>query len=251
MLFDLTIITGASRGMGLAMAQQLLTPQSKLLCISRQTSTALDALALEKRASLTQWSLDLAHSTAAAEQLQAWLTALQLEHIQSATLINNACVIPEIVPLHAADPSGLAHALRVGLEAPMLLSAAFLNATRHWPIAKKVLNISSGLGRRAMASQSAYCAAKAGLDHFSRCLALDEALQPHGARVCALSPGIIDTEMQVQLREADATQFPDRNSFSDLYAQGQLTPPDVAAKRVLTYLMRADFGDQPVADVRH
>jgi benzil reductase ((S)-benzoin forming) len=48
MLFDLTIITGASRGMGLAMAQQLLTPQSKLLCISRQTSTALDALALEK-----------------------------------------------------------------------------------------------------------------------------------------------------------------------------------------------------------
>ena len=251
MLFDLTIITGASRGMGLAMAQQLLTPKCKLLCISRQTSTALDALALEKGASLTQWRLDLADSTAAAEQLQAWLTALPVEHIQSATLINNACVIPDIVPLHAADPTDLAHALRVGLEAPMLLSAAFLNATRYWPIAKKVLNISSGLGRRAMASQSAYCAVKAGLDHFSRCLALDEALQPHGARVCALSPGIIDTEMQVQLREADATQFPDRSSFSDLYAQGQLTPPDVAAKRVLTYLMRADFGDQPVADVRH
>ena len=247
----LTIITGASRGMGLAMAQQLLSPDAMLLCIARHSNTALAAQALQNGALLTQWSLDLANSSAAAEQLSAWLQALPAEQLHSATLINNAGFIPGIVPLHASAPADLAQALRVGLEAPMLLSAAFLQATRHWPIPKKILNISSGLGRRAMASQSAYCAAKAGLDHFTRCMALDEALQPHGARVCALSPGIIDTDMQVQLREADAAQFPDRGSFSDLHRHGQLTPPAIAAERVLSYLMRADFGEQPVADVRH
>ena len=237
--------------MGLAMAQQLLSPHSLLLCISRQTNAALQEQALQRGTRLTQWSMGLAHSADAAQQLQTWLGKLPAEQIHSATLINNACVIPDIVPLHASQPNDLAHALRVGLEAPMLLSAAFLNATRHWPINKKVLNISSGLGRRAMASQSAYCAVKAGLDHFTRCLALDEALQPYGARVCALAPGVIDTDMQVQLRQADAVQFPDVQSFSNLYDQGQLTPPDEAAKRVLTYLMRPDFGEQPVADVRN
>ena len=74
------------------------------------------------------------------------------------------------------DADDLARALRVGLEAPMQLTAAFLGATDAWTVPRKVLNISSGLGRRAMASQAAYCAAKAGMDHFTRCVALDEAL---------------------------------------------------------------------------
>jgi NAD(P)-dependent dehydrogenase (short-subunit alcohol dehydrogenase family) len=46
----------------------------------------------------------------------------------------------------------------------------------------------------AMASQSAYCAAKAGMDHFTRCMALDEAHQPRGAKVCSVSPGVIATD---------------------------------------------------------
>ena len=87
----------------------------------------------------------------------------------------------------------------------MLMTGAFLHATEHWSVPRKVLNISSGLGRRAMASQTAYCAAKAGMDHFTRCLALEEAIKPAGAKVCSLAPGVIDTDMQVQLRSANAT----------------------------------------------
>ena len=57
----------------------------------------------------------------------------------------------------------------------VLLSAAFVAATRGWTGSRRVLNISSGLGRRAMASSAAYCAVKAGMDHFSRAVALEEA----------------------------------------------------------------------------
>ena len=56
--------------------------------------------------------------------------------------------------------------------------------------------------------------------------------------------------MQVQLRSADVAQFPDRGSFEGLKIQGQLTSPEEAARRVLAYLARPDFGEQPVADVR-
>ncbi len=165
-------------------------------------------------------------------------------------VINNAGMIPRVSPLSAADPDELAQVMRVDLEAPLLLSAAFLGATEGWDVPRRVLNISSGLGRRPMASQAPYCAAKAGMDHFTRCLALEEAGKPNGAKVCSLAPGVIDTDMQVQLRSADAAAFPDRGRFEQLKSDGQLDSPEAAARKVLAYLARPDFGAEPVADVR-
>lgn len=246
----LYVLTGASRGMGLAMAQQLLRPGHTLLCLSRQTNPELQAQALSSGATLLQWQQDLADGTGASARLAHWLGAQDGAAYASATLINNAGVIPRIGPLQDADANDLAHALRVGLEAPLLLCAAFLNATQGWPGLRRVLNISSGLGRRPMASQSAYCAAKAGMDHFTRCLALEEATKPHGAKVCSLAPGVIDTDMQVQLRNANASAFPDRARFAQLHAMGQLSSPEDAARQVLAYVNRPDFGAEAVADVR-
>lgn len=245
----LFILTGASRGMGLAMAQQLLVPNHTLLCISRRENTALTAQARTAGATLEQWPLDLALSGEAASQLQQWLSRPGTRHA-SATLINNAGIIPAIAPLSALTPEHIAQALRVDLEAPMALTAAFLAATENWNVPRKVLNISSGLGRRPMASQAVYCAAKAGMDLYTRCVALEEALKPNGARLCSLAPGVIDTDMQVQLRGADAAAFPDRARFEQLKSGGQLDSPEAAARKVLAFLQRADFGSEPVADVR-
>lgn len=246
----LTILTGASRGMGLAMARQLLRPGRTLLCISRRSNATLASEAAAQGATLLQWEQDLADSGPAAQRLRNWLHQAPVGGFASATLINNAGVIPPIAPLSASADADLAMALRVGLEAPMLLCATFLGATQGWGIPRKVLNISSGLGRRAMASQAAYCAAKAGMDHFTRCMALDEATKPHGAKVCSLAPGVIDTDMQIQLRSADPGAFPDVQNFAQLKSTGMLTSPEAAAARVLAWLDRTDFGSNPVADVR-
>ncbi|MBS0506970.1 MAG: SDR family NAD(P)-dependent oxidoreductase [Proteobacteria bacterium] len=255
---QLFVLTGASRGMGLAMAQQLLQPGHTLVCMARNSNAQL-AAAVPAGATLEQWTVDLSDPAPAALRLHAWLVQQSAGRYASATLINNAGVIPRIAPLSACtsarDMAEQASALRLGLEAPMLLSAAFLGATEAWGAAphgaaRKVLNISSGLGRRAMASQAAYCAAKAGLDHFTRCLALDEAAKAHGAKVCSLAPGVIDTDMQVQLRGAKEVDFPDVQNFASLKTGGMLTSPTAAAARVLAWLERADFGSQPVADVR-
>ena len=252
---DLTILTGASRGMGLAMARQLLRPGHLLLCLSRQVNPELEQQARAAGVHLEQWSQDLADANEAVERLERWLHSLHPPSINSATLINNAGLLPSIVPLQDCPADELVQALRVGLEAPMLLSGAFLRATQAWVDAgwqgeRKLLNISSGLGRRAMAAQSPYCAAKAGLDHFSRCVALEQAQQPHGAKVVSLAPGVIATGMQVQMRDADPQRFPDRERFVELHQQGQLTSPEQAAARVLAWLERPDFGDPVVADVR-
>jgi benzil reductase ((S)-benzoin forming) len=245
----LFIITGASRGMGLALAQQLLLPGNSLLCISRQANAELASLAASQDVPLIQWQADLNDAAPVADLLTGWLAEQPLAY-DSATLVNNAGVIPQIAPLSDVPATEISRALRVGIEAPMLLTAAFLQATATWRIPKKVLNISSGLGRRAMASQAGYCAAKAAMDHFTRCLALEEALKPQGAKVCSLAPGVIDTDMQTQLRGAADAQFPDKAAFVGMKEGGSLTSPFEAAGRLIAYLSRSDFGSNPVADVR-
>ncbi len=245
----LTVITGASRGLGRAMAEQLLQPGRRLLCISRRSDDALAAQARKAGAELEQWQQDLADPVPAAARLAAWLQQLDAKTFDTATLINNAGTIGRPRPLSEADPAELAQALRVGLEAPMLLTAAFLGATRAWRAERRVLNISSGLGRNAMGSQAPYCAAKAGMDHFSRAVALEEK-GTGGARIVSLAPGVVDTDMQVQLRETDPALFPDRTRFENLKTEGKLDSPASAAAKVLSYLTRPDFGANPVADVR-
>ena len=248
----LTVLTGASRGLGRAIAEQLLRQpgRQQVLCISRRSDEPLAALAREAGSTLLQWTLDLAEPQQAAERLGQWLQGLDAQAFDTAALINNAGTIAPPRPLAEVQLGDVAHALRVGLEAPMLLTAAFLHATRDWRAQRKVLNISSGLGRNAMASQAPYCAAKAGMDHFSRAVALEEASSSNGARIVSLAPGVIDTDMQVQLRGSDPQQFPDRMRFVQLKQEGQLDTPAVAAEKVLRFLARADFGSSPVADVR-
>jgi NAD(P)-dependent dehydrogenase (short-subunit alcohol dehydrogenase family) len=246
----LTLITGASRGMGLAMAEQLLAAGHDLLCISRKTNDALPSRASSPEQRCEQWPQDLARSETAAARLETWLASQDASALASVTLINNAGVVPRIGPVSALPAAELAESLRVNLEAPMLLTSAFLRATQGWKAQRKVLNISSGLGRRPMGSQAAYCTGKAGIDHFTRCVALEEAARPNGAKLVSLAPGVIDTDMQVHLRSADASQFPDVGNFIGMKEKGMLTSPGEAASRILAFLARPDFGANPVADVR-
>jgi NAD(P)-dependent dehydrogenase (short-subunit alcohol dehydrogenase family) len=246
----LAIVTGASRGMGLALARLLLDAGYDLLCISRKTNDELAALAQARDRAIEQWPQDLARAETAAAKLETWLAQKAGDPPAAVTLVNNAGVLPRIGPIGDVPAADLAQALRVDLEAPMLLTGAFLRATAQWTCPRKVLNISSGLGRKAMAAQAGYCAAKAGMDHFTRCVALEEAGKPNGARVCSIAPGVIDTDMQHDLRSADGSLFPDRGMFEGLKAKGQLATPEEAAQRLLAYLQRPDFGSNPVADVR-
>lgn len=245
----LYILTGASRGMGEAVARQLLKPGHLVLGISRSVNPALISLAQAEGAELVQWPQDLAQAIPAAHKLESWLAAFDATRFASATLINNAGVVSEPGPLDQAQIEDLSNAMRVGLESCLLLTSVFLRVTKHWTAQRKVLNISSGLGRRGMAGSASYCAAKAGMDNFSRAVALEEAPLPNGARIVSLAPGVIDTDMQVQLRSTDLAKFPDAALFRDLKTSGKLMSPDEAATRVLAYLARSDFGSNPVASV--
>jgi hypothetical protein len=66
----------------------------------------------------------------------------------------------------------------------------------------------------------------------------------------SLAPGVIDTDMQTEMRSSDSAKFPEVQRFIDMKTSGQLASPQQAAARVLAWLDRPDFGSKPVADVR-
>jgi NAD(P)-dependent dehydrogenase (short-subunit alcohol dehydrogenase family) len=240
----LSIVTGSSRGLGLALTEQLLQRGHRVLAIARVET----ALPVPAGGELLVWRADLADPVPVAARLQQWLAGHATP--SSATLINNAGVVSTPGPLADGDLAELSAAVRVGLESALLLTAAFLRATAAWPVPRKVVLVSSGLGRRAMAGSASYCAAKAGMDHLARAVALEEAEHTHGAKIVSLAPGIIDTDMQVTLRTADRTRFPERDRFLGFKTAGQLDSPATAAAKLLRYVDRADFGSNPAGDVR-
>ena len=90
-------------------------------------------------------------------------------------LINNAGVIAPVGPLERADAGEIERNLAVNLVAPMLLMRRFLRATASRSPLRRIINISSGAGRRPIFGWGAYCAAKAGLDMATRVVALEAA----------------------------------------------------------------------------
>jgi NAD(P)-dependent dehydrogenase (short-subunit alcohol dehydrogenase family) len=240
------IVTGASRGLGRALAAQLIQRGERILTIQRKPDPTLD----DGGARVEQWGCDLSDPVPVAHRLAQWIAALPPKSVRSLTLINNAAGLSRLADLGDIDGVELARALRVGLEAPMLLSAAFLRASAHLGVPRRLLHVSSGLGRRAMAGSAVYNAAKAGLDHLSRSIALEEAARPGGARSVSIAPGVIDTDMQRELRGADPSAFAAQPQFAALKDNGQLDTPEGCARKLLAYLDRPDFGSHSVADIR-
>lgn len=237
----LALVTGASRGIGLAIARALLARGWTVAGLARGDMTALAG----ERFSAIQ--VDLADATAAVAALGH---ALKGQVAEEYCLINNAGVVTPVAPVGQLDAAAIARAVSLNLAGAIALTDEFLRLTANVQAPRKVVNISSGAAHTAYAGWGVYCATKAGLDHFTRCVALEQATQPNPVRVAAVAPGVVDTDMQGQLRASREADFPARQRFVDLKAGGQLQAPEAVAAKLIDYLQSPSFGDPPVVDLR-
>ncbi|MBB3111152.1 benzil reductase ((S)-benzoin forming) [Paenibacillus phyllosphaerae] len=249
-----TIVTGASRGLGEALTQRLLAPNHQLVCLARKRNEALLQQAATLGVQLTWVEQDLAELTESGGAEAFMKELLSRTAYQSAAhirLINNAGMLDPIGAASSNASEDVARHIAVNLTAPLVLSAAFLRETEHLSSDKRLMQISSGAGRHPYAGWSAYCATKAGLDHFSRCVKLEQEGLPHGARIASVAPGVIDTAMQATIRSAGEERFPSHARFVEMYETGSLTLPQEAAGKLIAYLEDDRFGEEVIADIRN
>lgn len=245
----LFIITGASRGLGDALARALLRPGHHLVCAARGDNPALVQAAAAAGITLDWHRIDLADPAAAQQWTRQMLSALP-SGFTEATLILNAGVVEPIGDIATLDAATLVPHLHVNLVSPMLMTAGFIDATQAWNCPRRILGISSGAARRPIEGWSAYSTGKAGLDMFIRAINAEYAALPAnaGVRAVALAPGVIDTDMQTAIR---THEFATAERFRSLKASGGLTSPADAATRIAAYLDRQDFGATELDDLRH
>jgi NAD(P)-dependent dehydrogenase (short-subunit alcohol dehydrogenase family) len=237
------ILTGHTRGLGAAIAENLLSRDIAVLAVSRTRN-----IELEQRfpTALAQVELDLSQP----ESLARWLAADLLRHFlsgcQSVLLINNAGTLQPVGPIEDQDVFEISRAVGLNVAVPIMLASAVAVASAD-ASDRRVMHVSSGAGRRGVAGWSVYGATKAALDQHARSVMLD---QTPNLRICSLAPGVIDTDMQAEIRASALEKFPLRDNFEALKRNGDLATPGDCAERLVNYLLSEQFGQMPVADLR-
>lgn len=237
------IVTGHTRGLGAALAEQLLARGVAVLGLSRSRHATLKE---RFPALLEEIELELANPTRVAQWVATGALRSFVSGAQSVLLINNAGMVQPIGPIEGQNAADIATAVSLNVATPLMLASALAAASVD-ATDRRIVHISSGAARNAYPGWSIYCATKAALDHHARAVALDA---NRALRICSLAPGVIDTNMQAEIRGSGTEQFPLREKFEDLKRNGQLSTPEQCATQLLDYAFSDAFGQTPVADIR-
>jgi NAD(P)-dependent dehydrogenase (short-subunit alcohol dehydrogenase family) len=236
------IVTGHARGIGAAIAEQLLQRDIAVLGVSRSTHPTL---ATRFAGRLSEMTLDLSDTAAVATWLAGDALRAFAADAHCLLLLNNAGTVEPIGPLATQDVAAVARAVSLNVAAPMMLASAL--AALDTDAERRIVHLSSGAARNAYAGWSVYCATKAALDHHARAVALDA---NRNLRIGSVAPGVVDTGMQATIRATSAERFPQRERFEQLKQNNQLTSPQAAAEKLVEYVLSDAFGSQPTTDVR-
>lgn len=167
--------------------------------------------------------------------------------------VNNAAIVGKIGYLGTAaqDVPSIFTTIQINLSAALALSHRAIQLYEGFSGRFTLLNISSGAGRNAYPSWAAYCASKAGMDMFSRVLDLEwKTLGKDNFRAFSLAPGIIDTGMQMQIRQAKPEDFPLLERFMNYHTEGALESPELVAEKLFRFIQRRDEFPEVLVDLR-
>ena len=182
------LITGASRGIGLAIARSLAAMGAKLALCARDPGKLIAVAAEFERQGIPVLAVPADVSLAAAIAPLVQKTEQSLGPIE--VLINNAG-IGVFGPIQEASEANWDAVLDTNLKSVFLLTRAVAPGM----IARRsghIVNIASLAGKNAFAGGAIYCASKWGLLGLTECMAED--LRPHGIRVSAVCPGSVATD---------------------------------------------------------
>ncbi|MFJ9634681.1 SDR family NAD(P)-dependent oxidoreductase [Streptomyces sp. NPDC101175] len=203
------VVSGGSRGLGLALVTDFLERGYRVETFSRSESAELVALRGSTAPDTLFWS---SVDGTNAEAVEEFARAAVRRHRRIDTLVNNAAIGLEGL-LTLTAPTAIDTALRTNVTLPVLLTRACLKPM----LARRagvVINLSSINGLRGQTGVAVYGAAKAALDGLTRGLARE--VGPAGVRVVSVAPGYFDSEMTAGIDEAQRRRIVRRTPLGRL-----------------------------------
>ncbi|MFN2557792.1 MAG: SDR family NAD(P)-dependent oxidoreductase [Nitriliruptorales bacterium] len=231
-------ISGASSGIGRALADTVPFDDARVIDISRSGAPGLEHVAADL-SQVSGWQ-------AAAESFAKELASFQGER---AVFVHCAATLTPIGFSGEEDPAGYAQQVLLNSASPQILGDAFIRAVDDRDLDSHLLILTSGAATSVYEGWSAYGAGKAAVEQWVRIVGAERARRGSRCRIVAVAPGVVETPMQEQIRETPEEEFPAVGKFIDRHESGELVPPEEAARGIWALLDR-DLENGAVVDLR-
>jgi benzil reductase ((S)-benzoin forming) len=203
-------ISGASSGIGAAMAATVPWDGARVIGISRRPPTGPGVEHVEA---------DLSDPSAWPAVSASFVTELAGFDGDTVAFVQAAGTVVPMGFAGEVDPEDYAANVVLNSAAPQVLGHVFLAAARDVAAARHLVMFTSGAAKSVYPGWSSYAAAKAATDQWVRNAGAEQDIRG-GVKVLSVAPGTVDTGMQAILRETSVDDFPSRQKFVDLHAAG-------------------------------
>lgn len=235
-------ITGSSNGLGKALVDILIQDEENLITgISRSNKF--------EHPRFIHFQLDLNQPYDLINEIDSIFS--QTSGLKRVVLINNAGFLGSVKYLEDIDYKEFIRIYNVNIIAPAILSGAFIRKYKNDPYEKIILNISSGASKNPYDGWGGYCSSKAALDMLSKVAALENEKRGRDFKIISLAPGVIDTDMQNQIRNTSVDNFSKRDHFQLLKDENKLLSPKKAAQQIVEFMENIDLNQEIIQDIRN
>ena len=231
-------ITGTSKGLGKAITEQLLKDENNFVFGYSRNNVITHKNYYHKL-------IDL-NNLEALKKIQFPV----LNNPEKVVLINNAGSVGDINHVGEIDNDQIIACYNINLIAPAIITNNFVSAYKNISNEKLIINISSGAGKSAIDGWSTYCSAKSGIDMFSKVFAEEIKIDKTNFKVLSLAPGIIDTGMQVQIRNSKVNGFSNLDRFIEYKKNGDLASAEETANKVIRFVSENELQAETICSVR-
>ena len=225
----LVIITGVNKGLGNAFFNVFLSEEKiTMIAISRNFN---DEQIKIKNKHVIFVKKDLSKLNNVEEELK--LNNYYSSQFKEVIFINNAASINPIESIGNFDDESIVKAVQLNTIAPLLLTNNIIKNNKSKRI--RIFNISSGAAKRPIIGWGIYCSTKSANEMFFNTLKLQEEHNKH-IEVHNLDPGVMDTDMQKNIRSKTKKIMPNVELFKEIHKTNQLkSAQEVALDIVSTY----------------
>jgi len=222
----IAIITGGSKGLGYYLVKSYCEKDFNVISIARTKPS------FKHKNLLANVAFDM---TTDIDDLIIILRSYLEGNIDEIVLINNAGTLGRITTLDKLIASEISKTIQLNLTTPMVLSSFIIkNFTE---VKTTIFNISSGAAVKAYYGWSVYCATKSGLELATKTIAKEQEKNNNFAVFC-INPGIMDTQMQTQIRNSKKEDFIEIERFKNFKEENLLINPEIIANKIANLEIR-------------